>query len=47
MQQVLVHQNLLRKIASANLKPSVNKLYIDKLERFPIDLSKLSNVMKK
>ena len=47
MQQVLVHQNLLRKITSVSLKPNVNKLDIYKLERFSIDLSKLSSVMKK
>ena len=47
MQQVLVHQNFLRKITSANFKPNVNKLDIFKLERFPINLSKLSSVKKK
>ena len=46
MQQVLIHQNLLKKVNLANLKSDVDKLDINKLVPVPIDLSKLSGVVK-
>ena len=76
MQQVFIHQNLLKKTDLASLKSNVDKLDIDKLKNvpsnsnnlkskvakldvdklvsdfdksvpFPVDLSKLSDVVKK
>ena len=37
MQQVQIHQNLLKKDDLANLKPEVNKLDIDKLSESDAD----------
>ena len=43
MQQVLIHQNLLRKVDLANLKSDVDKLDIDKLKNVPTDLNNLKS----
>ena len=45
MQQGLIHQSLL-KTDLANLKADVDKLDIDKLVPAPVELSKLSDVVK-
>ena len=45
-QQVSIHQNLLKKADLASLKSEIDKLDIDELETIPVDLSKLSNVVK-
>ena len=56
MQQVLIHQNLIETLDFdklknvlndlSNLKSKVDKLYNDKLAPVPVDLSKLSNLVK-
>ena len=38
MQQVITHQNLLKKVDLANLKPDADKLDIDKFKNVPTDL---------
>ena len=35
MQQVLIHQNLLKMVDLASLKSNVDNLYIDKLKNVP------------
>ena len=45
MQQVLIHQ-ILKKIDLANLISNVDKLDIDKVVSVPIDLNKVSDVVK-
>ena len=45
MQQVLIHQ-ILKKIDLVNLISNVDKLDIDKVVSVPIDLSKVSDVVK-
>ena len=47
MQQVLIHQNLLRKVDLANLKSDVDKLDIDKLENLSSNLSNLKSKVDK
>ena len=47
MQQVLVHQILLKMLIQLLLKSSVDKLDIDKLEKGSNDLSSLRNKAKK
>ena len=46
MQQVLIHQNLLKGLILASFKSKIDKLDIDKLETTPVDLSKLNDVAK-
>ena len=56
MQQVLIHQNLIETLDFdklknvlndlSNLKSKVDKLYNDKLAPVPVDLSKLSHLVK-
>ena len=43
---MLIRQNLLKKGDLANLKSDVDKLDIDKLVPNPVDLRKLSDVVK-
>ena len=43
MQQVLIHQNLLKKVDLTSLKSEVEKLDIDKLEKVPTGLSSLKS----
>ena len=43
MQQVLIHQNLLKKGDLANLKSNVDKLDTDKLKNVPTNLSNLKS----
>ena len=45
MQQVLIHQ-ILKKIDLANLISNADKLDIDKVVSVPIDLNKVSDVVK-
>ena len=47
MQQVLIHQNLLKKVDLANLKSNVDKLCIDKLKNVPTILSNLKSKVDK
>ena len=47
MQQVLIHENLLKKVDLANLKSDVDKLDIDKLKNVPTNLSYLKNKANK
>ena len=47
MQQVLIHQILLKKADLASLKSDIDKLDIDKLEKLPIDLSNLKSKVHK
>ena len=47
MQQVLIHQNLLKKVHLANLKSNVDKLDIDKLKNVPTNLSILKSKVDK
>ena len=44
-QQVLIHQNLLKRIYLANLQSDIDKVDIDKIETTPPDLSKPSNAV--
>ena len=44
---MLIHQNLLKKVDLANLKPYVDKLDIDKLKNVPSGLSKLKSKVDK
>ena len=46
MKKTSIHQNLLKKIDLASLKPAVDELDIDQLKILPVDLSKLNNVEK-
>ena len=41
-----IHQNLLKKLNLANSKSKVDKLDVDTLVPVPVDLIKLSNVVK-
>ena len=43
IQQVLMHQNLLKKVDLASLKSKVDDLDIDKLEEIPTDLNSLKS----
>ena len=43
MQQVLLHQNMLKKVYLANLKSDEDKLGIDKLRNLPTNLSNLKS----
>ena len=45
MQQVLIHENLLKKLA--NLKSNVDKLDIDKLKNIPTNLRNLKSKVDK
>ena len=45
-QQLLIHQNLQKKVDLASFKSHVDKLDNGKLETTPADLSKLHNVVK-
>ena len=47
MQQVLIDQNLRKKVDLANLKPNVDKLDFDKLRNVPTDLSNLESKIDK
>ena len=47
MQQMLIHQNLLKKVNLANLKSIVDKLDIDKLKNVPTNLSNLKSKVDK
>ena len=47
MQQVLIHQNLLKKTDLANLKPDVNKTDIDKLKDISANLNNLKSKIGK
>ena len=47
MQQVLIHQNLLKNVDVASLKSDVDKLDIDKLKNVPNDLSNLKSKVDK
>ena len=47
MQQVLIHQNLLKKVDLANLKSNVDKLNIDKFKNVPTNLSNLKSKVDK
>ena len=47
MQQVFIHQNLLKKIALSNLKFDVDKLDVDKLKNVPTNLSNLKSKINK
>ena len=47
MQQVLKHQNLLKKVDVANLKSDVNKLDTDKFKNVPNNLSNLESKVNK
>ena len=47
MQQVLIHQNLLKKVDVANLKSDVNKLDTDKFKNVPNNLSNLESKVNK
>ena len=47
MQQVLMHQNLPKKVDLANLKFDVDKLDIDKLKNVPNNLSNLKSKVDK
>ena len=47
MQQVLIHQNLLKKVNLASLKSEVDKLDIDKLEKVPTGLNSLKSKVDK
>ena len=47
MQQVLIHQTLLKKTFLVNLKSDKNKLDIDKLKNEPTNLSNLKNKVDK
>ena len=47
MQQVLIHQNLLRRVDLANLQSDVDKLDIDKLKNVPANLSNLKGKVYK
>ena len=47
MQQVLIHQNLLKKLDLTNLKSKVDKLDIDKLKNIPTNLSNLKSKLDK
>ena len=47
MQQVLIHQNLLKKTDLANLKSDVEKLDIHQLEKVPTNLSNLRSKVDK
>ena len=47
MQQVLIHQNLLKKVDLANLKSDEDKLDIDKLKDVPTNLSNLKSKVDK
>ena len=44
-QQVLIHQNLLKRIYLANLQSDIDKVDIDKIDTTPPDLSKPSNAV--
>ena len=41
MEQVVIHQNLLKKVDLANLKSNVDKLEIEKLKNVPTNLTNL------
>ena len=47
MQQVLIHQILLKKVDLANLKSDVDELDIDKLKSVPSNLSSLNSKVDK
>ena len=47
MQQVLIHQNLLKKVDVANLKSDVNKLDTDQFKNVPNNLSNLESKVNK
>ena len=47
MQQVLIYQNLLKKVDLTNLKSNKDKLDIDKLKNVPTNLSNLKNKIDK
>ena len=47
MQQVLIHQKLLKKVDLASLKSNVDKLDTDKLRNVPTNLSNLKNKVDK
>ena len=47
MQQVLIHQNLLKQIDLASLKSNVNKLDTDKLKNVPTYLNNLKSKVDK
>ena len=47
MQQVLKHQNLLKKVDVANLKSDVNKFDTDKFKNVPNNLSNLESKVNK
>ena len=42
----MIHRNLLKKFGSAGLKWEIDKLDVGKFETTPVDLSKLSDVVK-
>ena len=43
---MLIHQNLLEKVDLANWKSEIDKLHLGNLETTPVNLSKLSDVVK-
>ena len=47
MQQMLIHQILLKKTDLANWKSDVDKLDIDKLKNVPSNLSNLKSIVDK
>ena len=47
MQQLLIHQNLLKKVDLASLKSNVDKLDIDKLKNAPTNLNNLKSKVDK
>ena len=47
MQQVLIHQNLLKKVDLANLRSNVDKLDVDKLKNVASNLSNLKSKVDK
>ena len=47
MQQVLIHQNLIKKVDLVYLKSNVDKLDIDKLQNVPTNLSNLQSKVHK
>ena len=47
MQQVLIHQNLLKRLIEQALKSIIDKLHIDKLEDAPSNLNNLKSKVYK
>ena len=47
MQQVLIHQNMIKKVNLANLESNVDKLNFDKLKNIPNNLNNLKSKVDK